>query len=37
MIEMASALGGILVLVVLAYELTFLPRREWGENQRSFF
>ncbi len=37
MIEMASVLGGSFILMLIAYEFTFLPRRKWGENKRSFF
>lgn len=37
MIEMASVLIGSTVLMVIAYEFTFLSRREWGENQKSIF
>jgi len=37
MIEMASVLIGSFTLIVIAYEFTFLPKREWGENQRNFF
>lgn len=37
MIEMASVLIGSVVLIVIAYELTFLSKREWGENQKGFF
>lgn len=37
MIEMASVLVGSIVLMYLAYEFTFLSKREWGENQKGFF
>ena len=34
---MASVLLASGVLMVLAYEFTFLQKREWGENYKSFF
>lgn len=37
MIEMASVLMGSVILMVIAYEFTFLAKREWGENQKGFF
>jgi len=37
MIEMASVLFGSIVLIYIAYKLTFLSKREWGENQKDFF
>ena len=37
MIEMASVLVGSLALIFIAYELTFISKREWGENQKGFF
>ncbi len=37
MIEMTSVLLGSLVLMVIAYEFTFISKREWGENQKGFF
>lgn len=37
MIEMASVLIGTIVLMLIAYEFTFLSKREWGENQKGFF
>ena len=37
MIEMTSVLIGSMVLMVIAYEFTFISKREWGENQKGFF
>jgi len=37
MLEMASVLVLSGILMIIAYELSFYTRREWGENQKSFF
>lgn len=37
MIEMATVLFGSILLMFIAYKLTFFTKREWGENQKSFF
>lgn len=37
MIEMASVLLASGILMYLAFEFTFTSKREWGENQKSFF
>lgn len=39
MLEMATVLVSSGVLMIIAYEFTFLmgKKREWGENYRSFF
>jgi len=37
MTEMAIVLGTCLFMVYVAYELTVSSKREWGENNRSFF
>ena len=37
MIEMASVLLASGILMFIAYEFTFLSKRKWGENYKSFF
>lgn len=37
MIEMAFVLIGTGILILIAYELTVLSQREWGENHKSIF
>ena len=37
MFEMAIVLGASGILIMIAYEFTFMLRREWGENSKSFF
>ncbi len=37
MLEMISVLIGSAVLMGIAYEFSFQSKREWGENQKSFF
>ncbi len=37
MYEMATVLIASGILIVIAYELTSMLRREWGENSKSFF
>ena len=37
MIEMTVVLITCMLLMGVAYELTFAQKREWGENSKSFF
>lgn len=37
MIEMTIVLLASGILMALASELAFLPKRKWGENYKSFF
>ena len=37
MFEMATVLIASGILIVIAYEFTYMLRREWGENTKSFF
>lgn len=37
MIEMASVLIASGILIFVAYELTSVSSREWGENPKTFF
>ncbi len=37
MFEMATVLIASGILIVIAYEFTYMLRREWGENSKSFF
>jgi len=37
MFEMSLVLGTCVILILVAYELTSVYTREWGENSRSFF
>ena len=38
MLEMATVLVVIGILMIVAYELSFaIQKREWGENSKSFF
>ncbi len=37
MLEMASVLIGSGILMIIAYEFSFLSKREWGENYKSVF
>ena len=38
MLEMATVLVATGVLIIIAYEFSFMiEKREWGENTKSFF
>jgi hypothetical protein len=37
MLEMSVVLLACGILMMVAYEFSFMIRREWGENQKSFF
>lgn len=37
MIEMSVVLLACGILLAVAYEFAWMLRREWGENQKSFF
>ena len=37
MFEMATVLVASGVLIMIAYEFNVTLKREWGENQKSFF
>ena len=37
MLEMATVLTATGILMVIAYEFTFISKREWGENHKSIF
>ena len=37
MFEMGIVLGASGILILIAHEFTYILKREWGENSKSFF